>query len=61
MNKKLPDFAGLMRGEPIPEIRQPHLVQCTDSLHLAFQDKSGQWKSFSNGRVLTDFIKVFAS
>jgi hypothetical protein len=41
-----------------PAIRQPLWVQCDHSLCLAVQDKSGKWKSFSNNRELTDFVKV---
>ena len=44
-------------GQP-PAIRQPHWVQCDHSLCLAVLDKSGKWKSFSNNRELTDFVKV---
>jgi hypothetical protein len=46
--------------EQSPAIRQPHWVQCEHSLRLAVLDKSGKWKSFSNDRELTDFIKVCA-
>jgi hypothetical protein len=60
MNKKLSSFDGLIAAEQFPEIRQPHLVQCSSSLCLAFLDKSGKWKSFSNERELTDFVKVYA-
>jgi hypothetical protein len=60
MNKELKGFDGLIPAELFPEIRQPQLVQCSNSLCLAFLDKSGKWKSFSNERELTDFIKVCA-
>jgi hypothetical protein len=60
MNKKLQSFDGLIPAGQSPEIRQPHLVQCENSLCLAFLDKSGKWKSFSNNRELTDFVKVCA-
>jgi hypothetical protein len=46
-------------GQP-PAIRQPQWVQCDHSLCLAVLDKSGKWKSFSNDRELTDFVKVCA-
>ena len=61
MNKKLTSFDGLIPDEQFPEIRQPHLVECSNSLHLAFRDKSGKWKSFSNEMELTDFVRVCAS
>jgi hypothetical protein len=61
MNKKLQGLDGLIPAGQFPEIRQPHLVQCSNSLHLAFLDKSGKWKSFSNERELTDFVKVHAA
>jgi hypothetical protein len=60
MNKKFQatdDFFFL--GQP-PAIRQPRWVQCDHSLCLAVLDKSGKWKSFSNDRELTDFVKVCA-
>ena len=60
MNKKLSSFAGLIPAEPIPEIRQAHWVQCSNSMCLAVLDKSGRWKSFSNDRELTDFVRVCA-
>jgi hypothetical protein len=60
MNKKLRSFDGLIPARQFPEIRKRCLVQCSNSLHLAFLDKSGKWKSFSNGRELTDFVRVYA-
>jgi hypothetical protein len=56
MNKEF----GLIPAEQPPEIRQAHLVQCDHSMCLAVLDKSGKWKSFSNNRELTDFVKVCA-
>ena len=50
-----------MPTEQPPEMRQAHLVQCDNSMRLAVLDKSGKWKSFSNNRELTDFVKVCAS
>ncbi len=61
MNRKLPSFDGLIPTEQFPEIRQPHLVQCDNSVHLAFIDKFGKWKSFSNERELTGLVKVYAA
>jgi hypothetical protein len=61
MNKKLQGIGGLIpAGEP-PEMRQPHWVQCDNSMCLAVLDEFGKWKSFSNDRELTDFVKVCAS
>jgi hypothetical protein len=60
MNNKLLDCDGLIPAEQSPEIRQPHWVQCDHSMCLAVLDKSGKWKSFSNNRELTDFVKVCA-
>jgi hypothetical protein len=60
MNKKLPNSNSLIPGEASPEKPQAHWVQCDHSICLAVLDKSGRWKSFSNGRVLTDFVKVCA-
>ena len=56
MNKEF----GLVLAEQPSEIRQAHLVQCDNSMCLAVLDKSGKWKSFSNNRELTDFVKVCA-
>jgi hypothetical protein len=50
----------LIPPEQPSEIRQAHLVQCDNSMCLAVLDKSGKWKSFSNNRELTDFVKVCA-
>jgi hypothetical protein len=41
-------------------LRQPQWVQCDNSMRLAVLDKSGKWKSFSNDRELTDFVRVCA-
>jgi hypothetical protein len=60
MNKKLSGFDGLISAGQFPEIRQPQWVQCDNSMRLAIQDKSGKWKSFSNNRELTDFVRVCA-
>jgi hypothetical protein len=60
MNKKLQSSDGLMDAELSPEIRQAHWVQCDNSMCLAVLDKGGKWKSFSNNRELTDFVKVCA-
>jgi hypothetical protein len=60
MNKKLQSFDGLIPAEQSPEIRQPHWVECDNSIRLAVLAKSGKWKSFSNDRELTDFVKVYA-
>jgi hypothetical protein len=60
MSKKLQGSDNLIFAEPSPEIRQPQWVQCDHSMRLAVQDKSGKWKSFSNNRELTDFVKVCA-
>jgi hypothetical protein len=55
MDKKIQSSAGQSLG-----IRQAHWVQCDNSMCLAVLDKSGKWKSFSNDRELTDFVKVCA-
>jgi len=60
VNKKLPNFDGLITAGQSPEIRQAHWVQCDNSMRLAVLDKSGKWVSFSNNRELTDFVKVCA-
>jgi hypothetical protein len=60
MNKKLQGCDGLISADQSPEIRRGHLVQCNNSVFLAILDKSGRWMSFSNGRELTDFVKVCA-
>jgi hypothetical protein len=60
MNKKLQASDGLIAAELSPEIRQAHWVQCDNSVRLAVLDKGGKWKSFSNNRELTDFVKVCA-
>jgi hypothetical protein len=60
MNKNRQSFAGLIAAGQSPEMRKAHLVQCDNSMCLAVLDKSGKWKSFSNNRELTDFIKVCA-
>jgi hypothetical protein len=57
MNK---EFRLILTEQP-PEIRRAQLVQCENSMCLAVLDKSGKWKSFSNNRELTDFVKVCAS
>ena len=41
-------------------MREAHWVECDNSMRLAILAKSGKWKSFSNGRELTDFVKVCA-
>jgi hypothetical protein len=56
MNKEF----GLVLAEQPPEIRRAQLVQCENSMCLAVLDKSGKWKSFSNNRELTDFVRVCA-
>jgi hypothetical protein len=58
MYNKPKSFSSLTPTEPPPEMRQANWVQCENSLCLAVLDKSGRWKSFSNNRVLTDFVKV---
>jgi hypothetical protein len=60
MNSKRQSLDGLISAEPPLQIRQPHWVQCDHSLCLAVMGKSGRWMSFSNGRELTDFVKVCA-
>jgi hypothetical protein len=60
MNKKLQSSAGLISTGPSPKIREAHWVQCDHSMCLAVLDKAGKWKSFSNNRELTDFVKVCA-
>jgi hypothetical protein len=51
----------LIPTEQPQELRRAYLVQCDNSMCLAVLDKSGKWKSFSNNRELTDFVKVCAS
>jgi hypothetical protein len=60
VNKKLPVFNGTIPVEQPREMRQAHWVQCDHSMCLAVLDKAGKWKSFSNDRELTDFVKVCA-
>jgi hypothetical protein len=60
MNKKLQGSAGLIFAGQSADMRQAHWVQCDNSMCLAVLDKSGKWKSFSNERELTDFVKVCA-
>ena len=60
MNKKFAGFNGLTPEEQSSEMRHAHWVQCDNSMCLAVLDKSGKWKSFSNNRELTDFVKVCA-
>jgi hypothetical protein len=60
MTKNLQGFTGLISTEQSPDIRPAHWVQCDNSMCLAVLDKSGKWKSFSNDRELTDFVKVCA-
>jgi hypothetical protein len=60
MNKKLQSSAGLISAGQSPDMRQGHWVQCDNSMCLAVLDKSGRWKSFSDDKELTDFVKVCA-
>jgi hypothetical protein len=60
MNKGLQGSASMVPVEPSPEMRHAHWVQCDNSMCLAVLDKAGKWKSFSNDRELTDFVKVYA-
>jgi hypothetical protein len=60
MNNKLKNSDGSTPAGQSPEMRQAHWVQCDNSMCLAVLDKSGKWKSFSNDRELTDFVRVCA-
>jgi hypothetical protein len=61
MNNNLQDGDGADPAGLSAETRQAHWVQCDHSLRLAVQHQDGTWRSFSNNRELTDFVRVCGS
>jgi hypothetical protein len=47
--------------QQLPDITQPHWVQCKSRRYLAFIDNDGKWRAFYTGKELPEVVSVFVT
>jgi hypothetical protein len=60
MNEQAQNLDGIIVAGRLP-INGPVWVQCDGYRCLAVLDRNGTWKSFFDGKELTDFVNVCAA